>query len=86
MLGLAAAAVTLAGGRARLGAPLLLGAGVAVLDAGHELAPSVVQLAGMMPRWVPIALIGVVLLAAGATYEARLRDLGRLRAALARLH
>jgi hypothetical protein len=34
---------------------------------------------------VPIALIGLVLLAVGATYEARLRDLGRLRTVLGRM-
>ncbi len=32
----------------------------------------------MLPRWVPIAVLGLVLLAVGATYEARLRDFGRL--------
>jgi len=85
LLGLAAAGVALAGGRARLLAPLLLGAGTVVLDAGHELAPAVRQLAAMLPHWVPIAVIGLVLLAVGATYEARLRDLGRLRAALGRM-
>ena len=36
-------------------------------------------------RWVPIAVLGLVLLAVGATYEARLRDLGRLRTALGRM-
>jgi hypothetical protein len=85
VLGLAAAGITLAGGRARLLAPLLLGGATVVLDAGHELAPAVRQLAGLLPRWVPIAAIGLVLLAVGATYEARLRDLGRLRAALGRM-
>jgi hypothetical protein len=85
LLGLAAAGIALAGARARLLAPLLLGAAAVVLDAGHELAPAVQQLAGMLPRWVPIAVIGLVLLAVGATYEARLRDLGRLRAALGRM-
>src|SRR5215831_7680750 len=85
VLGLAAAGITLAGGRARLLAPLLLGGATVVLDAGHELAPAVQQLAGMLPHWVPIAVIGLVLLAVGATYEARLRDLGRLRAALGRM-
>ena len=85
LLGLAAAGMTLAGARARLLAPLLLGGAAVVLDAGHELAPAVRQLAGLLPRWVPIAVIGLVLLAVGATYEARLRDLGRLRAALARM-
>ncbi len=86
VLGLAAAGIALAGGRARLLAPLLLGGTVAILDAGHELAPEVWRLAGVVPRWVPIAVIGVILLAVGATYEARLRDLGRLRAALGRMH
>jgi len=38
-----------------------------------------------VPRWVPIAVIGVLLLAVGATYEARLRDLRKLRTALSRL-
>jgi hypothetical protein len=85
VLGLAAAGITLAGARARLLAPLLLGGVTVVLDAGHELAPAVRQLAGLLPRWVPIAVIGLVLLAVGATYEARLRDLGRLRMALGRM-
>jgi hypothetical protein len=85
VLGLTAAGITLAGGRARLLAPLLLGGVTVVLDAGHELAPAVQQLAAMLPRWVPIAAMGLVLLAVGATYEARLRDLGRLRAALGRM-
>jgi hypothetical protein len=85
LLGLAAAGIALAGGRARLLAPLLLGGVTVILDAGHELAPAVQQLAGMLPRWVPIAVIGLVLLAVGATYEARLRDLGRLRTALGRM-
>jgi hypothetical protein len=84
-LGVAAAGIALAGGRARLLAPLLLGGAVIILDAGHELAPAVQQLAGALPRWVPIAVIGVVLLTVGATYEARLRDLGRIRAALGKM-
>jgi len=82
VLAVVAAAIALAGGRARLIAPLLLGGAVVILDAGHELAPAVRQLAGVLPRWVPIAVIGVVLLVVGATYEARLRDLGRIRTAL----
>ena len=84
-LGLVAAGITLAGARARLLAPLLLGGAVVILDAGHELAPAVRQLAVLVPGWVPIAVIGLILLAVGATYEARLRDLGRLRAALGKM-
>jgi hypothetical protein len=86
LLGLVTVGLTLAGGRARLQAPLLLGGAVAVVDAGRQLAPDIARLAGLVPRWVPIALLGLVLLVVGATYEARLRDLGRLRTALGRLH
>ncbi|WP_329458752.1 SCO7613 C-terminal domain-containing membrane protein [Streptomyces sp. NBC_01497] len=82
LLGLAALAVTLAGGRRRLLAPLLLGGGVLALDALHELAPYVVQVAGLVPRWVPMALAGLLLLGLGATYEQRLRDARRLREVL----
>jgi hypothetical protein len=85
VLGLAAALISLAGARARLAAPLLLGAGVAILDAGHELASPARHLMAVVPHWVPIAVIGTLLLVVGATYESRLRDLARLRAALARL-
>ncbi|GAA3763188.1 hypothetical protein GCM10023082_65760 [Streptomyces tremellae] len=85
LLGLAALAATLAGGRRGLLAPLAVGGGVLALDALHELAPYVVQVAGLVPRWVPMALAGALLLAAGATYEHRLRDVRRLRAALGRM-
>ncbi|MGW3241144.1 SCO7613 C-terminal domain-containing membrane protein [Streptomyces sp. NPDC001070] len=84
-LGVAALAVMLLGARRRLAAPLLLGAGVLTLDALHELAPYIAQALGAVPRWVPLALAGVLLLALGATYERRLRDVRRVRDALARL-
>jgi hypothetical protein len=82
-LGVVAAAVTLTGARHKLQAPLLIGVAVLLLDAGHALAPAVRTLAHWLPGWVPIALIGAVLLWAGATYEARLRNLGSLRRSLA---
>ncbi|MFD9081382.1 SCO7613 C-terminal domain-containing membrane protein [Streptomyces erythrochromogenes] len=85
VLGAAALAVTLAGAHRRLQAPLLLGGAVLAAVAVHELAPYVVQVAGALPRWVPPALAGVLLLAVGATYEKRLRDARRLRAAIGRL-
>ncbi|MEW2418625.1 hypothetical protein AB0953_33775 [Streptomyces sp. NPDC046866] len=85
LLGLAALGVTLAGARWRLQAPLLLGGGCLAAVALHELAPYVVQVAGMLPRWLPPALAGLLLLAVGATYERRLRDVRRLREALGRL-
>ncbi|MGV9228657.1 SCO7613 C-terminal domain-containing membrane protein [Streptomyces nigra] len=79
LLGLAALAVTLLGARRHLQAPLLLGGTVLALDALHELAPYIVQVTDALPRWVPPALAGLLLLAVGATYEQRLRDARRVR-------
>ncbi|MGW8063974.1 SCO7613 C-terminal domain-containing membrane protein [Streptomyces ziwulingensis] len=84
LLGTAALAVTLVGARGRLQAPLALGGVVLVLVALHELAPYVAQVVGVLPRWAPPALAGLVLLALGATYEQRLRDAQRVRAVLGR--
>ncbi|MEV0415620.1 hypothetical protein AB0I68_33855 [Streptomyces sp. NPDC050448] len=85
LLGLAALAVTLLGAHRRLRAPLLLGGGTLAAVALHELAPYVVQVLDALPRWLPPALAGLLLLVVGATYEKRLRDARRLRAALGRL-
>lgn len=84
-LGVAALAVTLAGARHRLQAPLVLGPGVLALVALHELTPYLAQFVGALPRWAPPAVVGLVLLILGATYEQRLRDARRLREALGRL-
>ncbi|MEU7577726.1 hypothetical protein AB0B50_09020 [Streptomyces sp. NPDC041068] len=86
LLGTAALAVTLIGAHHRLRAPLVLGGTVLALDALHELAPYIVQVAGALPRWLPPALAGLLLLAVGATYEQRLRDARRFRNALNRMH
>ncbi|MFD0358928.1 SCO7613 C-terminal domain-containing membrane protein, partial [Streptomyces sp. NPDC127110] len=85
LLGTAALALTLAGAHRRLQAPLLLGGAVLAAVALHELAPYVVQVVGVLPRWLPPALAGLLLLVVGATYEKRLRDARRLRAAIGRL-
>ncbi|MFZ4301253.1 SCO7613 C-terminal domain-containing membrane protein [Streptomyces cinereoruber] len=85
VLGVAALVVTLFGARFRLQALLLLGGTVLALDGLHELAPYVVQVVGALPRWLPPALAGLLLLAVGATYEQRLRDARRLRERLARM-
>ncbi|MFE7379925.1 SCO7613 C-terminal domain-containing membrane protein [Streptomyces zhihengii] len=85
LLGLAALAVTLAGAKGRLQAPLVLGGTVLALVALHELAPYVAQVVGALPRWIPPAAAGVLLLATGATYEQRLRDARRLREGLGRM-
>ncbi|MDW8808382.1 hypothetical protein P1P68_27235 [Streptomyces scabiei] len=85
LLGAAALAVTLLGARHRLQAPLLLGGAILVLVTLHELAPYLAQVVDALPRWVPPALAGLLLLAAGATYEQRLRDARRVRDLLGRL-
>ncbi|MFD4759015.1 SCO7613 C-terminal domain-containing membrane protein [Streptomyces sp. NPDC058439] len=85
LLGAAALVITLAGARLRLQALLLLGGAVLALDALHELAPYVVQVVGALPRWLPPALAGVLLLVVGATYEQRLRDARRLKDTLGRM-
>ncbi|WP_327743569.1 hypothetical protein OHO28_10910 [Streptomyces europaeiscabiei] len=85
LLGAAALAVTLLGARHRLQAPLLLGGAALVLVALHELAPYIAQVVDTLPRWVPPALAGLVLLALGATYEQRLRDARRMRDMLGKL-
>ncbi|MGW1297998.1 SCO7613 C-terminal domain-containing membrane protein [Streptomyces sp. NPDC002533] len=85
LLGVAALVVTLLGARYRLQALLVLGGAVLALDGLHELAPYVVQVAGALPRWLPPALAGLLLLVVGATYEQRLRDARRLRDALGRM-
>ncbi|WP_367324465.1 SCO7613 C-terminal domain-containing membrane protein [Streptomyces sp. HUAS ZL42] len=86
LLGTAALLVTLLGARHRLQAPLVLGGTVLVLDALHELAPYLVQVADALPRWVPPALAGLLLLALGATYEQRLRDVRRVREVLGKMN
>lgn len=48
-----------------------------------SLLPVAARLVGVLPGWLPLAAIGVVLLWAGATYEARLRNLRALRRSLA---
>ncbi|MEV0448660.1 hypothetical protein [Streptomyces sp. NPDC050600] len=85
LLGLGALVVTLLGARFRLQALLVLGGVVLALDGLHELAPYVVQVVGALPRWLPPALAGLLLLAVGATYEQRLRDARRLRERLGRM-
>ncbi|MEU2660707.1 hypothetical protein ABZ615_35980, partial [Streptomyces sp. NPDC007325] len=85
LLGAGALAVTLLGARFRLQAPLLLGGTVLALVGLHELAPYAVRLVGALPRWLPPAAAGLLLLAVGATYERRLREARLLRERLARM-
>lgn len=67
--------VVLLGGRERLQAPLVIGGAVLTADALLLLAPY----AAALPRWLALGAAGTLLVAVGATYEQRLRDLSRLR-------
>ena len=58
-----------------LRAPLLLGAGVLIIDALNLLLPY----ASSVPRWTLLAAVGTALVVLGATYEQRRSDLDRLR-------
>jgi len=81
LLGSAALAVVAAGAVARLRAPVLLGGGVLTLVALHELA----QVWDLIPRWIPLAAGGLLLVLLATTLERRRRDLDRFRAALHRM-
>lgn len=64
----------------------MLGGSVLILDTLHELAPYLVQVTDALPRWVPPALAGLLLLALGATYERRIRDVRRVREVLGEMN
>ncbi|MFC7276355.1 SCO7613 C-terminal domain-containing membrane protein [Paractinoplanes rhizophilus] len=81
LLGIAALAVLLAGARLRLRAPLLAGAGTLGLVALHEIG----LVWDLIPRWIPLAAGGLLLVVLAATLEARRRDLARFRRALGRM-
>ncbi len=83
LLGLTATWLALAGARWGKQAPLLAGVVAAVLDAGRQLAPAVLALVHGLPGWLPMAALGTTMLWAGATYEARLRNLRAIRSRLA---
>ena len=71
----------LAGARVRLQAPVVTGGATLLLVALHEL----VQFWDLLPRWVPLAAGGLLLVGVATTMEQRRRDLARLRAAITRM-
>ncbi|MDF5757794.1 hypothetical protein [Spongiactinospora sp. TRM90649] len=85
LLGGASLAVLLWGARKRLQAPAVVGGLTLVCVVLHELSPWISELVLLLPRWVPIAVGGALLVAVGATYEARKRDVRRLRDVLTRM-
>jgi hypothetical protein len=78
LVGVAALIVLIAGIRARLQAPLAVGAAVLAVDAVAQLSPALAAAYDAVPRWTLIALAGALLLGLGVTYERRVRDLRTL--------
>lgn len=70
-----AVAVVAVGAYRRRQAPVVVGAVVVVAMVIHEL----VRAWHLLPGWIPLATAGVLLVALGATYEQRRRDVRRLR-------
>jgi hypothetical protein len=80
LLGAGALAVVLAGAALRRQAAVVVAGGTLVALAGHEIV-----VWDRLPRWAYLALGGLILIAVAMTYERRLRDLQRLRGAIARM-
>jgi len=80
-LGVAAMLVVVAGSVRRRQAPVVVGGSALVLLAVHES----VLLWDLVPRWIPLGAAGMLLVGLAMTYERRRRDVGRLRAAVARM-
>lgn len=82
-LGVVGVAVIAAGALLRLGAPLILGAGVVLIHAIRTFAPQIVALYQLTQWWVWAVIGGALLLFLGLTVEKRVRDLkaigGRLK-------
>jgi hypothetical protein len=81
LLGGGALAVVLAGAYARLQAPVVVGGAVLAVVAVHEVA----LVWDLLPRWIPLALAGLLLVGLAMTLERRRRDLSRVRAAITRM-
>jgi hypothetical protein len=79
LLAVGTLAVVLAGAVWRKQAPFVLGGVVLVLLALHE----IVLVWTRVQTWIPLSVIGLILVGLAITYERRLRDLTRLREAVA---
>ncbi|HEV7708873.1 MAG TPA: hypothetical protein VGP16_11815 [Asanoa sp.] len=80
LLGAAAVVIVLVGSHRRWRAPVVAGGLTLVVLIIHELA-----VWDLLPRWAYMAAGGLALIAVAITYERRLRDLRRVRGALARM-
>jgi uncharacterized membrane protein YbaN (DUF454 family) len=81
-IGVAAVVVVVAGSVRRRQAPVVVGGAALAVVALHE----AVLVWDLMPRWLPLAVAGLVLVGLAMTYERRRRDVVRLRDAVGRMH
>ncbi|WP_030439209.1 SCO7613 C-terminal domain-containing membrane protein [Actinoplanes subtropicus] len=81
LLGIGALAILLAGAKARLRAPVIAGGTTLAVVALDELG----LVWDLIPRWIPLAAGGLLLVLLAATLEARRRDLARFRHAMGRM-
>ncbi|MDP9797544.1 hypothetical protein J2S43_006056 [Catenuloplanes nepalensis] len=82
LLGTGAIILVVAGAIRRRQSPVVLGGGTLLLLSVTEVA----RVWDLLPRWLPFALGGLVLVTLAITYERRRRDLTRLRAAVGRMN
>jgi hypothetical protein len=80
-IGVAAVIVVVAGSLRRRQAPVVVGGAVLALVAVHEVA----LVWDLLPRWIPLAVGGLLLVGLAITYERRRRDVARLREAVGRM-
>ncbi|MEV4138724.1 hypothetical protein AB0J72_41990 [Dactylosporangium sp. NPDC049742] len=81
LLGAGALVVVVVGAVRRLQAPAVTGGLVLTVVALHEVA----VYWDLLPRWAPLAVAGLVLVALATTYERRIRDVRRIRDAVNRM-
>ncbi len=85
LLAVGTAGLLLVAVRLRWQAPVVLASLVLAAHAVVQLAPWVAAAYQVVPRWATLAVVGAVLLAVGARYEARVRDVVGLRRRVASL-
>jgi hypothetical protein len=81
LLGVGALVAVLAGSAWRRQAPVVVGGSVLAAVALHELA----LVWDLLPRWIPLAAAGMLLVGLAMTLERRRRDLARVRDAVGRM-
>jgi hypothetical protein len=81
-IGVAGVLAVVAGSIRRRQAPVAAGAAALVAVSVHEIA----LVWDLLPRWIPLAVGGLLLVGLAMTYERRRRDMARLRDSVARMH